>query len=689
MSSSLENFRPKLRPGRVIPQGARIIFETDDPYNQIILPMPLADLVLLCSGQFSVREIVEKIYKKQGAVPFKSILKAIHLLHQGGFFENGEDLVLNSHLRSWMELKESRWHISWRFGQRIVADRRSPVGYYCVTLSLLVGALLGLQSFPGSPLQRATARIAGPEFWPLCVTLLVVSSLLQTARYLLRGIQLLLLTGKAYNVSLRLSPWGLHLHVGDEANDLFENRLYTAMFHISQMLVGWFFLFSLSPFVTKDLLETIMFVTIAMTFWETNPFVNSEGLKLIRGLLAPTDQEIASWHFESSSLIRSMNAGAARREEDFARICSIWGTVWLAMMLAILHKTAVMFGPALLAAVSHPTLDLFWPLCGAALWLSALFYVVQSFIEKIVVSMFRPAWQRARSHFQLMQAHGGEPDSPNAIIEKIQDLPLFSHFHEQYLSRIVKSSQVIHFNRNSVILFQGDSSHDLYVLLEGEIEIIRNLGHREEWVSEMGAVSIFGESALLDDSPRGAQVVAKAPCRVLKVPVSVIRQLAEESQVIRHLDDLRNAILVNQFFASSPVFRSLSNESIEFLCSRGALEYFDQNQTVFKQGDSGDSIYFLLRGSVEVRVHGTLVKRLSQGSFFGEIALIANIPRTATITTCEPCVFFRITSDSFWEILVQHIDLGVFIETISEARLLEDLKVAPSPKLRPTGTEGP
>jgi CRP-like cAMP-binding protein len=170
----------------------------------------------------------------------------------------------------------------------------------------------------------------------------------------------------------------------------------------------------------------------------------------------------------------------------------------------------------------------------------------------------------------------------------------------------------------------------------------------------------------------------------LRVPIQVLRSTAQEAQSIRHLDDFRNAILVNQFFASSPVFRSLSAESIDFLSSRGTLEYVDQNQSIFMQGDSGDSLYLILRGAVDVQVHGIQIKRLFQGSFFGEIALIANIPRTATIVSSEPCVFFKISSDAFWEVLVQHMDLGVFLETVSESRLREDLEMA---ALKPTGSD--
>lgn len=686
MSSNFENFRPKLRAGRVIPQGSKIIFETDDPYNQIVLPMGLADVILLCSGQFSIREIVEKLYKKQRAVPFRSILQAMHILHQGGFFENGTELILNTHLHSWMEPRQSRWQISWRFGQRILADRRSPAAYYAVTLMILVGAILGaVQMFPTTPLHALETWLMTQDMKATLLRIFVGSSLVQSARHLLRGIQLLLLTGKAYNVSLCLSPWGLHLHVGDETNDLFENRLYTIMFHCSQILVGWFLLFCISPVLNPLWQEPLLILTIVLTFWELNPFANSESLKLLQSIFMKNDQEIASWHFETSKLINSLNNLSLRRNQNFAKICAIWGTVWLFASLVFLQKTAVAFGPSVLKRLTHFNLESVIPVLGLGLWLIALYYLVQSFVETIVVAFLRPRWRHLESRLRGLFSRKLINHTPQHLLNQIQNLPLFSHFHESNLLRIIGHSEVLEFRQKTFIIMQGDASRDLYILLDGDVEIIRNSNGQMEWLSELSAVSIFGEASLLDDTPRAAQVTAKTKVTLLRVPVAFIRQVAEESQVIRHVEDFRNAILVNQFFASSPVFRSLSNESVEFLCSRGTLDYFDQNQVIFNQGESGDSIYMILRGSVDVEVHGTMVKRLMQGNFFGEIALIANLPRTATLITVEPCVFFKISADAFWDVLVQHIDLGIFLETISENRLIEDLKIAPT--LKRTGND--
>ncbi len=687
VSATLENFKPRLRVGRVIPQGSRIIFETDNPYNQIFLPMALADLILLCSGQFTVRQIIEKIYRKQGAVPFKWILSALHALHQGGFLENADELILSEHLESWVTPKRSRWHLSWRFGQRIVADSKSPVAFYGLTLIALILSLLGLQFFPLSPVKMVEAWTQEINLAQGLWSLFIFGSIMQTVRYLLCGVQLLLLTGKAYNASLRLSLWGVHLHVGDESNVLFESRLYTAMFHLSQILAPWAFVYAASFLLAPAQMNSMLLVSLCLTIYEFNPFVPSEGRKLIKSLLIPNDRDIVSWHFEKSTIISTFSPELRRQDQDFARICMFWGAIWLLVMLSVLHESAIFFGPDILAHLIKWDQDTLPRLAGLAIWLVSLFYLVQSFIEKVFMAAMEPIWIKLRSRAKKLSVNPDGEWPPLEVMKRVEGLPLFSHFHEQFLTEIIAKSEVLELKKGAAVIRQGDTSRDLYVLLDGMAEISRlgGPGFEDEWISELGPVSVFGEAALVDDSPRSAQISAKTSVTILKVPISVIRQVAQDAKTIRYLEDFRNAILVNQFFASSPVFRSLSTESIDFLSSRGTLTYFNLGQKVFSQGDQGDSLFLILRGSVDVFIHGQHIKSLRQGSFFGEIALIANIPRTATVVTREPCVFFQISADSFWEVLVQYIDLGVFIETVSESRLKEDLEL--QPMLKATGTD--
>lgn len=677
MKSSLENFQPRLRPGRVIPQGSRIVFETDNPYNQVILPMDLADLILLCSGQFSVREIVAKIYKKQGAVPFKSILKAIHVLHQGGFFENGNELTLNSELQSWMEPRKPGYHLTWRLVQRIVVSGHSPTAYYLVTLAVLILAICGLQHFPAAPVEALQIWLGTHDKIGALLLIFGTSSMLMTIKHLLRGGQQLLLTGKAYNISARLNFMGAHLHVGSEANDLFDNRLYTAMFYLSQILAPWMVTF-LAVQVFPSAVEPLVIASLALTFWELNPFVNSDGLKLIRSLILTNTGEVASWHFETSQLIDAISPEQRQLDQEFVRICAIWGGIWSVMVFALLHQSAIRFGPAV-AAEFYRYAGTSSAAAGLVLlaWLSSLYMTIQTLIEVVLATLVRPHWQRLARKFAKLTSHTAEDWTAERIAKKIEPLPLFSHFHGEFMQMIIQRSRVMEYPEGAYIIREGEPSLELFVLLSGDAIMARKTrSGRMEVVSQLSPISVIGEASLVDDGPRSIEIKAANDCVLLNVPVHALREVANEAQSVRHLDDFRNAILVNQFFASSPVFRSLSPESIDFLSSRGTLEYFDRDQRVFAQGETGDCLYLILRGGVQVDVFEKRVKRLYQGSFFGEISMIANVPRTATITAVSPCIFFKISADSFWEVLVQHMDLGVFLETISESRLREDLEIA-------------
>ena len=676
MSTGLENFRPRLRAGRVIPQGSRIIFETSDPYNQIILPMALADMVLLCSGQFSVREIIEKIYQKQRSVPFKPMLTALHLLHQNGFFENGDELELSPELKSWMEPRRGSVIFSLSLGRILSTSRRRPGLFYGLTLVSLILSIFGLAHVPESLFSSLDTWVIESSPLEALVVLFVTSSALQSLRYAARIGQLLLMTSKAYNVSIRLSAWGLHLHVGDEANDLFENRLYATMFHVSQVLGAWLFVFLGDAALPTAWQRALILVASALTFYELNPFVNGGGRKLIQTLLLPQDRDVIGGHFSAESLANAFNPRSRKVDQDFARICAITGAVWLSFTMMMLYGAAISFGPLLITRVMREPSGWAWAAVAIALWLGAVYYVAQSFVEAILVNLIRPHWRAGLTGLLQLIRTPRRQWSPPEIIRLIESLPLFSHFHDQHLAKIIAGSQVLEIPAGGAIVTEGAAAEELFVLFTGEVQILRVSGQITQFLGELGPGSVFGESSLVDNAPRAAQVVAKTRSTVLRVPIQALRQVATEAQSVRQLEVFRNAILVNQFFASSPVFRSLSPSSIEFLCSRGTLEYVEENQVVFRQGDRGDSLYLVLRGSVRVSVHGQPFKRLDQGSFFGEIAMIANIPRTATIHAVEAGVFFRIGAEAFWEVLVQHMDLGVFIESISESRLKEDLQLS-------------
>ncbi|KAJ3081387.1 Potassium voltage-gated channel sub H member 7 [Rhizoclosmatium hyalinum] len=97
------------------------------------------------------------------------------------------------------------------------------------------------------------------------------------------------------------------------------------------------------------------------------------------------------------------------------------------------------------------------------------------------------------------------------------------------------------------------------------------------------------------------------------------------------------------------------------LASACHAQYYVKNDYVTKQGDYGFDMYFILSGAVNVFVNGRKVVTLFDGAYFGEIALIAKILRTATVQATSPSVLYRLTYNDFHGIIAEFEDMKLRI----------------------------
>ena len=89
------------------------------------------------------------------------------------------------------------------------------------------------------------------------------------------------------------------------------------------------------------------------------------------------------------------------------------------------------------------------------------------------------------------------------------------------------------------------------------------------------------------------------------------------------------------------IFGAIKSESLELLLERAETLHVPKGEYFFREGDQGTSLYVLERGEVTVLKHWQgeqyVVRRIAQGDFFGEIALLDFMPRSASVIAEQDC----------------------------------------------------
>ncbi len=150
------------------------------------------------------------------------------------------------------------------------------------------------------------------------------------------------------------------------------------------------------------------------------------------------------------------------------------------------------------------------------------------------------------------------------------------------------------------------------------------------------------------------------------IPVGIIASAFIEAVRRREFVDTWNLV------AKVPLFRTLDAARIAAVAGVLRARRAERGERLIRKGDQADSMYFIVSGEVEVDQETAAPKgRLEAGEFFGEIALIADRARTATITALSPCKLLVLHKDDFESFMQSHPDLQEAVRVAAKRRLEE------------------
>jgi voltage-gated potassium channel len=128
--------------------------------------------------------------------------------------------------------------------------------------------------------------------------------------------------------------------------------------------------------------------------------------------------------------------------------------------------------------------------------------------------------------------------------------------------------------------------------------------------------------------------------------------------------------LKRDFIQRVPIFQGASDEFIKEIALHMKPLVFMPGDYVYKAGEFGRDMYFISRGTLEAlsRDGKTIYATLAAGDFFGEIALVLNQRRTASVRALTYCDLYRLDKDMFERVLAHYPEIGMQIEAKARER---------------------
>ncbi|NQV83847.1 MAG: SLC26A/SulP transporter family protein [Rhodospirillales bacterium] len=156
-----------------------------------------------------------------------------------------------------------------------------------------------------------------------------------------------------------------------------------------------------------------------------------------------------------------------------------------------------------------------------------------------------------------------------------------------------------------------------------------------------------------------------------------------ERDVINHvLQDQTSQIIPEKRIPA--ILNGLTREEIRILRRKFRRRFFMPGETIFEEGDIGDSLYFLTRGRADVSIYlsslgqDKRLQTLMDGSIFGEMAILDSKPRAATIRAVQETLCYRLSIDAFEAIKQKYPEMAL--------KLFNNLSMMFSERMRSANT---
>lgn len=263
--------------------------------------------------------------------------------------------------------------------------------------------------------------------------------------------------------------------------------------------------------------------------------------------------------------------------------------------------------------------------------------------------------------------------------ERLPAFPLLSELAEGPFLTVARAIRLKRVDDGIALVREGEPGQSVHIVVTGAAKVVKHQGDgRISTLARLVEGDIFGEMALITESPRVASVVAAGHLDVFELPRSVLDDLGHDADTLqsvlsRHVSNR----MINNLINLSPVFEGMPKRQRRGLMERFESRLFEAGRKIVREGEPSGGLYVILDGMVKVvRQHDGAERTLShlrEGELFGEISLIHNSAATATCVATRRTMVLFLSRREFEQVARDYPGVRERINHLGEIRLLDNI----------------
>jgi len=273
----------------------------------------------------------------------------------------------------------------------------------------------------------------------------------------------------------------------------------------------------------------------------------------------------------------------------------------------------------------------------------------------------------------------GGDDVPATLAWIQERIPMLAPITQLQLREFLLDSEIHAPKRGEVIFRYKDYTNSIYSILQGSVEV--QPGDPNDPKTPRASIPLeqgqfFGEMSLISGRRRSATVIAGDDCIVIESSrrsllnlmhsVEAVRRVVEESFLLRAIQ--------------SQIAPGCSTDDLAELVRSATVEQYAAGDVLFREGEPGDCLQLIRRGSVtvsrEIGGRDIVLAYVPAGQYVGEMALVSDAPRSATVRAAIATETIRLDGDAFKRLMEQHPDVRQRVQQVYKERLTDDMDMA-------------